>query len=247
MRISKWLLIGLISAGTTAMAVEPTPEELIKTGENMSIDQLLQLNKIVRDKYSQEYGEMISRFGFNLDFSMLGFKKNGAEDMPFSVGDLNPEPMIGFTLGFYWRCLPPLQVGVEYQGFTGWDSDRNQAGYSDADLAGYMTGLSANYHLLRMDKFGLWLNLTGGYGAFAMDTLNTPAGQASELHRYRQSYFFGKGGMGAQWRVTHWFSVFASGGYRLAEKVDLKEGGEKTGFDLDASGYEAKVGIGFNL
>ena len=176
MRISKWLLIGLISAGTAAMAVEPTPEELIKTVENMSIDQLLQLNKIVRDKYSQEYGEMISRFGFNLDFSMLGFKKNGAEDMPFSVGDLNPEPMIGFTLGFYWRCLPPLQVGVEYQGFTGWDSDRNQAGYSDADLAGYMTGLSANYHLLRMDKFGLWLNLTGGYGAFAMDTLNTPAG-----------------------------------------------------------------------
>lgn len=247
MRISKWLLIGLLSAGTAAMAAEPTPDELIKTVEKMSIDQLMQLNKVVRDKYSEKYGEMISRFGLNLDFSMLGLKDNGSEDMKFSAGDLDPEPMLGFALGLYYRCIPKLQVGVEYQGFAGWNSDKNNGGYSDADIAGYMAGLSANYHLLRMDKFGLWCNLTGGYGAFAMDTLDTPAGEASELHRYRQNYLFAKAGLGAQWRLTQWFSLFASGGYRIAEKVELKEGGEKTGFDLDASGYEARVGMGFNL
>ena len=247
MRTSNWVLIALLSVSVSAMAVEPTPDELIKTVGNMSTDQLIQLNKIVRDKYSQKYGEAFSRFGINLDYSLIGFKKTGVEDMAFSGGDMNLDPMMGGTISAYWRCLSKLQLGVEYQGFTGWDADKEQAGYSDANLSGYMTGLSANYHVVRMEQFGVWLNLTGGYGAIALETLNTPVGEASEMHRYRQSYMFGKAGAGAQWRLTHWFSVFAAGGYRLAEKVELKEGGEKTGFDLDASGYEAKVGIGFNL
>lgn len=247
MRMSKWVLIGLLSVSVTALAAESTPDELIKTVEKMTPDQLIQLNKIVRDKYSEKYGEPFSRFGINFDYDLIGFKKTGVEDMTFSGGDMNLDAMMGGTISLYWRCKSMLQLGVEYQGFTGWDANRNRNGYSDADFAGYMSGLSANYHVLRMEQFGLWVNLTGGYGEIALETLNTPAGESSEMRRYRQSYFFGKAGVGAQWRLTHWFSVFASGGYRLAEKVELKEGGDKTGFDLDASGYEAKVGIGFNL
>ena len=247
MRMLNWVLIALLSISVSAMAVEPTPDELIKTVEKMSTDQLIQLNKIVRDKYSQKYGEAFSRFGLNFDYSLLGFKKTGAEDMALSGGDMNLDPMMGGTISLYWRCVSKLQLGIEYQGFTGWNANKNQNGYSDVELAGYMSGLSANYHVLRMEQFGVWLNLTGGYGAIALETLDTPSGEASVMNRYRRDYLFGKAGVGAQWRLTHWFSVFASGGYRLAEKVELKEGGENTGFDLDASGYEARLGIGFNL
>ena len=186
----------------------------------------------------------------SLDFTGVWerFDKYGIENEGFSADKPDLEKSAGCALALQWKPLDYLGLGVEYGFYAGSDSDLSNGSYSSAKLFGTHTAGRIRLNFLKQRRVMAWLDATLGLGSVAIETVNTPAGHPTTMREYTANYLFATPAVGLAFRCTERLSVFGQAGYRFCEKVDLKEGGSKlSDHELDGSGVELRLGVGFNL
>jgi hypothetical protein len=114
-------------------------------------------------------------------------------------------------------------------------------------VAGGSLSLAANYQWVRSDSWLLWTEIAPGVGSVALETVDTPNGEATTLRSFDGSFTQVDLQGGVSWRFNPVLTLFLSAGYRFAESVDLEEGGKTSEVKFDASGFSGRFGLGVNF
>jgi hypothetical protein len=228
-RILAWFVAAL-ACGTAAWGAV-TPDEVIGAVDTMTPEQALLFSQKLESKLWKPIPE--------------GFFSRMALDLGVWAGSLNDG---GLDLGLFWRAFDPrFRLGLRMGSWGASDSNLEPGGYSRADLTGASLALAANMQWVRNAQWLVWTEVAPGIGSVRLELVNTPAGQATTLRTVDGGYAQLDLQAGVALRVNPVLTVSLSGGYRLADGIDLNEGGEETVLDFDASGAFARVALGFNF
>jgi len=224
----------LVLAAATASAAEMTAEELLGAVDQMTPEQAQAFSQKLEAKLWQPVPE--------------GFFSRLAGSVALSGGELDVESVDAFDIGLLWRAFSPrLHLGLRMESWMASDSNLGPGGYSRVEVEGGGVTLVANYQLVRHDTWLVWAELGGGGGGVMVDTVDTPAGEATTLRSFDQDFGMGDARLGAAWRFNRALCLQVSGGYRFAESVELDEGGSETPVTVDASGPSGRIGLGVNF
>lgn len=228
---------------------ETTPDEIVAAVDKMTPEQAQELFHSVAKKMHENKGERRgSGLGLALSTAYASFDK---VEVPFSTSageKLNIDEPWGAQLDITSRCrCERMRWGLRLAGWTPQDADISDAGYTRATLAAYEVSVLANVQLVRKPRFLVWGEAAGGRGSAALETLDTPAGEASTLRELTANYWVGDVRAGVAWRSRPGCAVFGTGGYRFANDTKWKEADRDTSARLDTSGFVASIGVAFNL
>lgn len=246
----KTIFATVVSSLTLTLAAQAvTPEDLIEAVDRMSPDQAFELKQKLDAKLLKPVPPAFftrMAFDFGTVFSIPDTVDLGA--MPLSGGEMDLDPIEGFDFGILWEIADPrFRLGFRFGGWSAIDSNLGDGGYSRAELAGGHASLAANCQWVRSKSWLLWTEVAPGMGAVALETLNTPAGQATTVREFSEAFGLVDLQSGVSMRINPIFSIYVSGGYRFAEAVDLEEGGRRSDVEFDASGFIARCGVGINF
>jgi hypothetical protein len=248
MKVMQWIVV-LVLAVCVAAYGQVTPDDLIRAVDQMTPDQVNELQQKLDAKQWKPIPEgFFTRMSIDLGVSYSSLDTVDLGSLAMSGGDMDVENVSGLDLGLLWRVGEGdrFRLGVRLGGWGAIDSNLAEAGYSRVELVGGYLALAANYQLIRSKSCLVWTEIAPGAGSVTIDTLNTPTGQPSTLRSFDGSFGQVDFQAGASWRFNPIMTLFMSGGYRLAESVDLEEGGRTRDAEFDASGFVGKFGLGVN-
>jgi len=228
---------------------EVTPEQVLEAVDKMTPEQVLALSQKLESKVWKPIPEgFFTRAAFDIGVSGSSLDKVDLKSVPLSGGKLTVDEIDGLDLGLLWRIGGEhFRLGLRMSAWDTYDSNLGEGGYSRVEISGGSVALAANVQAIRTDKFLLWAEVAPGGSWVAIDTVDTPSGQATTLRQLDASFGQVDVTAGASWRMNRILSFSASGGYRFAESVTLEEGGQKIDARLDASGYLGRIALGFNF
>jgi opacity protein-like surface antigen len=241
--------MAVVAAGLGVQAADLSPEDLIKAVDKMTPEQAHQVKRELDSKSRQTRSyAWLSQFSVEFAGVWERFDKYGIENERFSADKPDLEKSMGGALALQWKPLDYLGLGVEYGFYAGSDKDLSNGSYSSAKLLGSHTAARIRLEFLKQRYVLAWADASVGMGSVAIETVDTPRGQATTLREYDADYWFATPAVGLAFRCTEGFSIFGQAGYRFCEKVDLKQGGSKlSDRELDGSGVELRLGVGFNI
>lgn len=247
MKTMAMLGLGLVLAGSLARGA--TPEELLQAVDQMTPEQAYAFSEKLDAKLWQGVPEgFFTRMA--IDFGVSGSTLDTVDlgGVSLSSSDLDLEDVGGFDVGILWQAFHPrMRLGLRFTGWSATDSNLGDAGYSRVDLTGGELLAAAHVAWVRSKSWILWTELDAGVGSIILDTIDTPAGDATTLRRFDGDYGVGVLQAGAMWRFNPALAIQLSGGYRFAESVTLEEGTRESTPELDASGPLARIGLGVNF
>lgn len=249
MKKMRWMMAVLLAGSGLAWG-EVTPDELIRAVDQMSPEQVQTLRQKLDAKTWKPIPEgFFSRLAVDLGIGSAALDSIDLSGVSLSGGNLDIDMVSGLDLGLLWRvgAGDRFRLGLRLGGWEGTDSNLGAGGYSSADLTGGYLALAAQYQWIRTASCLVWTELAPGVGGVALDTVDTPSGQPTTLRSFEGTYGQMDILAGASWRVNPILAVYLSGGYRLAESVDLDEGGQTSAVEFDASGFVSRLGLGFNF
>lgn len=238
-------VIVALSASLGCLA-QVAPEELIKAVDAMTPEQARELRHTLGEKLAPS-----PRASFYIAPSMSKYNKTGVEEgVKFSADEPDVSKIMGLAIGFTCEVLPMVRIGPELGLNSVMDSDyKKDRGYSRATLQTVDGALVVQVKPMGFRHGSLWLDAAGGYGSAWLETLNTPSSEndSSTVREKSAGYWFVTPRLGAAWKLGRYAALFGTAGYRFAESVSMKQGGESTGPSFDSSGYEFRLGLGFNM
>jgi hypothetical protein len=236
------------ACGMTAWG-EVTPDEVIGAVDKMTPAQANQFSQKLESKLWKPVPEgFFSRMAVDFGVSAGTLDETGVSDLRLSGGDMDVDSVGGFDIGIFWRVFDPrFRLGLRLGSWGAEDSNLELPGYSRVELYGGTVAVAANMQWVRKPNWLLWTEVAAGSGAVELDIVNTPTGQATTWRTYDGEYALLDLQAGVAWRLNPILSLFASGGYRFAESVDLEEGGVETGLDFDGSGGYGRIALGVNF
>jgi hypothetical protein len=245
----KRILAGLMIAASGAAFAEMTPDEMIGAVDKMTPQQAHDFSQKLEAKLWQPVPEgFFSRMAVDVAFSGGDLSDSGMSGMTLSGDELDVDSYGGMDVGLFWRIFDPrLRLGLRMGSWAASDSDLGPAGYSRVELLGSTLTVAAHVQWVREPTWSLWTEVGPGVGSVQLDTVNTPAGQATTLRTFDGDYALLDLQAGASWRFNPILTLFAAGGYRFAESIDLDEGGDETAFEFDGSGAFVRFGLGVNF
>lgn len=246
----KWLAISVVLAwGVTAEAVV-SPEDILDAVDQMTEEQVRELYHKLGARWRKPMSKgTLSRLTVDLGSTFSRLDTVDLSSVTLSGGSMDVEDPRGSSFGLLWRFGrgDRLRVGARFGSWEADDSNRGAEGYSRVNVTGKTMMLALNYQFVRTDPWILWAEVAPGGGWIEVDTLDTPTGEASTLRELERGFPQVDFQVGASWRLNSFFSFYLSGGYRLAEAVNLKEGGESTPVRVNASGFSGRCGFGINF
>lgn len=239
----------IMLAAATASAAEMTADELLGAVDQMTPEQAQAFSQKLEAKLWQPVPEgFFSRMAVDMNVGGGELDKVDVGSVALSGGELDVESVDTFDVGLLWRAFSPrLHLGLRMESWMASDSNLGPGGYSRVEVEGGGVTLVANYQLVRNDAWLVWAELGGGGGGVMVDTVDTPAGEATTLRSFDQDFGMGDARLGAAWRFNRALCLQVSGGYRFAESVELDEGGSETPVTVDASGPSGRIGLGVNF
>jgi hypothetical protein len=245
----RWAALALLAGVAGVARAELTPEELLKTVDRMSPDQVLALSQKLEARFWEPIPSgFFMRMAVDVGVSAGRIDSTGVERMSLSGGRMDLEDVGGVDVGLLWRFNNPrYKLGMRFGSFMAEDSNLRDSGYSRAELTGGHVTIPLNVQWVRCPRWLLWTEAAVGGGSARLDAVDTPAGEATTMRRFEGDYVLADVQAGVSVRLNPAISLFLSGGYRFAESVKLEEGGQKTGLELDMSGGFGRAGIAFNF
>ncbi|MCE9616249.1 MAG: hypothetical protein K8T26_18405 [Lentisphaerae bacterium] len=239
----------LLVTASVAAAADVSSEDLLKAVDQMSPEQAHAFSQKLEAKLWKPVPEgFFGRMAVDLGVTGSQLDKVNLNGVSQSGGERDVESASGMDIGLLWRAYSPrLRLGVRLESWAATDDNLGAGGYTRVDLQGGGLLAVINYQWVRSDHWLVWTEVGGGGGGVALDTVDTPVGQATTLRSFDGTYGMGSAQAGAAWRLNRAIALFASGGYRLAESVELDEGGQDTAVEVDASGPSGRVGLGVNF
>ncbi len=246
--MNRYVLIGLLFIVAHA-ASALTPDELLDTVDRMTPEQVQQFHQKLEAKYWEPVPEgFFRRMAIDVSASYLRLDTVDIDALDLVDRDLDVDEAGGFEVGLLWRILnDQTRLGFRLGGWKVSDDNLSAAGYSRVALSGQHLALVAQYQLLRTEHWLLWTELAPGVGHVRLESVDTPDEAASTLRKLDGDYWDVLLQGGLSWRPNPVLSLFASAGYRFADKQSLDEGGESTDVRIDVSGFTARLGIGLNF
>jgi hypothetical protein len=249
MKIKRLMVAAALALLPLGAAAETGAQELLNAVDKMTPDEALLFQQKLEAKLWRPLPEgFFTRMSisFSVEGSGLARVSPGSQSKTGEALDLTRAS--GGELTILWNVGDPrLRLGLELGSLLASDSRLADGSYARRDLQGGLVGVVANVQLIRERCWDLFTQASAGFGGMLLDTLDTPKGQASTIHSYDASFPWAQLQVGAAWRPNPVLTLFVSGGYRLAERVALSEGGEEQHGKLDVSGATGRVGIGFNF
>ena len=248
MKMTRTIVV-LVLAWVVMARGEVTPEELIQAVNQMSPEQVQEFQQKLEAKLWKPVPEgFFSRMAVDLGVSYSSLDTVNLTSLSLSGGRMDVDRVGGLDLGLLWRMFGDrFRVGLRVVGWGATDSNLGEAGYSRADVAGGNLSFAANYQWVRSESWLLWTEIAPGAGSVAIETVNTPTGQATTLRSFDGSFGQVDVQTGASLRFNPVLTLFLSGGYRFAESVNLEEGGRTSDVKFDASGFSGRLGLGMNF
>ncbi len=242
------ITLGILAVGVAAAYCEITPEELLRTADQMSPQQVHDFSRKLEARRWEPVPEgFFSRMAVDLGVSVASLEKVDLTKISLSGGKMNVNTVDGLDLGILWQMFcPQFRFGLRMGGWTATDSNLGNAGYSRADLKGGSVALAANYQWIRSDHWLLWTEIAPGAGSLRLDVVDTPSGESTTFRSFDGSYAQVDLQAGLALRANPVLAIFLSGGYHLTESMKLEEGGAKSAVDFDASGFYGRLGLSFN-
>jgi len=228
---------------------ETSPDDLIRAVDQMTPEQVHEFQQKLEAKMWKPVPQgFFTRMAVDLGVSYSSLHTVNLSSLSLSGGEMDVDQVSGLDLGLLWRLFDErFRFGLRFGSWAATDSNLGEAGYSRADVAGGSLSLAANYQWVRSDSWLLWTEIAPGVGSVALETVNTPSGEATTLRSFDGSFAQVDLQGGASWRLNPVLSLFLSAGYRFAESVDLEEGGRTSAVKFDASGFTGKLGLGVNF
>jgi hypothetical protein len=249
-RLIRWAVV-VIAGGALGFQAfgQSTPEDLIRAVDAMSPGQAQLFAQKLQSKAWKPVPEgFFTRMSVSLSVSGDPFDEVRLKGVRQSAGEQNVEDVGGTEATVLWNVIDPrFRVGFEIGSWVAGDSALTPAGYTDVALQGGYGALVVNWQILRKPAWLLFAQVSAGGGSAQVEVTDTPAGQPTTIRRLDAAFPLAQASMGAAWRPNSVLSLFASGGYRFADQVQLEEGGEERAAEIDASGASARLGIGVNF
>ena len=239
----------LLLLGSVPASGEVTPDDLIQAVDQMSPEQVYEFQQKLEAKLWKPVPQgFFTRMAVDIGVSYSALDTVDLSSVTLSGGSMDVDAVGGIDLSLLWRILNErLRLGVRFGNWAAMDSNLADAGYTRAEVTGGNVSLVANYQLVRSDSWLLWAEVAPGAGAIAIEMVDTPTGEATTLRSLDGS--FGQVDVlgGVSLRLNPVIACFLTAGYRFAESVDLEEGGKTTAMEVDATGFNARTGLGVNF
>ncbi len=250
MKTMRWVRVGFWTmAGICTAQSAVSPEDLLAAFDQMTPEQVYELEQKLEAKLWQPIPEgFFTRMAIEFGGSYAELDTVDLSSVTLSGGNMDVSEAAGPSFGLFWRMRNErFRLGLRADAWSATDSNLSDEGYSRADLDGGTISLAAQYQWIRSDRWLMWTELAPGIGFVVLDTVDTPAGQATTLRRFDGTFTHVSVQGGVAWRMNPVLSLMVSGGYRFAESVTLDEGGRSTRVDVDPSGFSSRFGIGLNF
>lgn len=243
------LVIGSFLLGVAMANAEIKPDDLIRAVNQMSPEQANEFQQKLEARMWKPIPQgFFTRMAADVAISSASLDSVKLSSISLSGGDMDVDQVGGLDLGLLWRIFNDrFRFGFRLGSWAVADSNLGPAGYSRAEVAGGSFSLAANYQWVRSESWLLWTEVALGSGTVAIETVDTPIGHATTIRELGGTFGQADVQIGASWRFNPVLSLFLSGGYRMAESVDLDEGGQTSSVKFDASGFNSRVGLGVNF
>lgn len=245
----KYLIVGVALALVAPFARGVSPEDLINAVDAMTPEQVQLFQQKLEARFWEPVPEgFFTRMGVDVAATVSTPDKANLSSVSLSGGPMDLDTVAGASFGLLWRVTNErLRLGLRVDQGVAMDSNLTDAGYSRVTLNTGTMSLAVNVQCLRTDRWLLWTEVAPGFGYVEVETVNTPTGQPTTIRSLDQAFSHVDLVAGVSWRMNPVLSLFLSGGYRVAESVDLDEGGRSTPVAFDASGFTGRLGLGINL
>lgn len=243
------IALGIVAVGVASAFGEVTPDELLRTVDQMSPQQVYDFSQKLKARLWEPVPEgFFSRMAVDLGVDYGSLDTADMSALSLSGGPMDVETISGLNIGILWRLFSPkFRSGLRFGGWAATDSNLGDAGYSRADLSGGSVALAANYQWIRSDHWLLWTEIAPGAGSIRLDVVDTPSGKPTTFRSFDGSYAQVDLQAGLSLRANPVLAIFLSGGYHLTESLKLEEGGTKSAVEFDASGFYGRLGLSFNF
>jgi hypothetical protein len=244
------VLVGcfVMIVGLNAVA-ETTPDDILKAVDQMSPEQVQALSDKLQARYWEPIpGGFFTRMAAVGSISGSTYDKVDLSSASLSSSDLDLESVGGAEFELLWWIFSKnSHIGFKFGSAESRDSALTAPGYSSAALLNNSIGLVANHQFIRGEHWQLWSELGVGAASFALNTINTPAGEGTTIHEYDGSYAFVDLELGVSLRLNPVISIFGAGGYTFADTASIDEGDVEGMTEIDASGARVRAGLSFNF
>ncbi len=242
-------MAGIFVVSCLMARAEVTPDDLIRAVDQMSPEQVHAFQQKLEAKMWEPVPQgFFTRMAVDLGVSYASLDTLDLSSVPLSGGNMNVDQVGGIDVGLLWRLSGErFRIGLRLGSWAAVDSNLGEGGYSRAEVTGGSLALAANYQWVRSGSWLIWTEMAPGVGSVEVETVNTPSGEATTLRSFDGSFAQVDLQGGASWRFNPVLTLFLSAGYRFAESVDLEEGGQTSGVTFDASGFNARAGLGVNF
>jgi len=225
---------------------EIAPEDMIEAVRQMTPEQAHEYQSLLAAQAWEPVPEgLFTKLGL-----VIGASASSLDEVGLPAGmanELDLTDVSGSEISLLWALNPLLRVGLKFGGWYAEDSALSGAGYSSGELAMGTLGLLLNYQVVRTARWLVWGGLDAGGGGAELETVNTPAGEATTLRRFTAEFGYATPEIGVAWRINPLLSISASGGYRFAGGTEFDEGGEDGDLSLNASGAVGSLALTLNF
>ena len=249
MKLNMWMATAAATLLTCTAHAETGAQDLLNAVDKMTPEEAQLFQQKLEAKYWQPLPEgFFTRMSFTLSMESSGLAKVNPANQSKTGNELDLSRASGGEVAILWNLFDPkLRLGLEFGTLLASDSKLEDGNYAREDLQAGLGALVVNYQLIREAHWQLFTQASAGVGGARLDTLDTPKGQATTIHSYDASFPWAQLQLGLAWRPNPVLTLFASGGYRFAGSVDLKEGGDDHHGKLDISGGSGRLGVSFNF
>jgi len=249
MKVTRIAAVLWLMGGLTALSGEVSPDDVIRAVDQMTPEQVQDFQQKLEAKMWKPVPQgFFTRMAVDVGVSYSSLDTVDLSSVSLSGGRMDVDSVSGLDLGVLWQVFSDrFRFGLRFGGLASTDSNLAGAGYSRADVAAGNASLAANYQWVRSDSWLLWTEIAPGAGSAAIETVDTPAGQATTLRSFDGSFGLLDLQAGVSWRFNPVLALSLSGGYRFAESVDMEEGGRTSGVEFDASGFNGRGGLAVNF
>jgi hypothetical protein len=249
MKIKMMIVAAAMVLLPCGLRAEVGAQDLLNAVDKMTPDEAQLFYQKLESKFWKPLPEgFFTRMSVSIAAEGSGIAKVRPDNLSQTGAKLDMNRAGGGQVTILWNvCDPKLRLGVEFGSLLASDSKLEDDNYARMDLQSGLGALVVNYQLVKRPHWYLFTQATVGVGGARLETLDTPKGQASTMRSYDASFTWAQLQAGAAWRPNPVLTLFLSGGYLFAERVDLKEGGDEHHGQLDLSGASGRLGLAFNL
>ncbi|TAN36757.1 MAG: hypothetical protein EPN23_08075 [Verrucomicrobia bacterium] len=249
MKLKMMLVAATLVLLPCGLRAEVGAQDLLNAVDKMTPDEAQLFYQKMESKFWKPLPEgFFTRMSVSVAAEGSGIAKVNPDGLSKTGGELDMKRASGGDITILWNVIDPkLRLGVELGSLLASDSKLEDGNYARMELQSGLGALVVNYQLVKRTHWYLFTQATAGVGGARLETLDTPKGQASTIRSYDASFTWAQLQAGAAWRPNPVLTLFLSGGYRFAERVDLKEGGDAHHGQLDLSGASGRLGVAFNF